>query len=65
VSRQTVKDKNFRKIGYIETMSDGKQEALDATFRMLGYFNPKRNITQDANFRTIAQGKVLAGLIYK
>ncbi|QFI73968.1 hypothetical protein F8237_17070 [Bradyrhizobium betae] len=65
MSRQAIKDKNFRTIGYIDTMSDGKQKALDATFRTLGYFDPKRNITQDANFRTIAQGNVLAGLIYK
>jgi hypothetical protein len=65
MSREAIKDKNFRTIGYVETMSDGKQKALDANCRRLGYYDPKRNVTQDANFRTIAQGNVLAGLIYK
>ena len=65
MSREAIKDKNFRTIGYIETMSDGKQKALDANFRTLGHYDPKRNVTQDASFRTLAQGNVLAGLIYK
>jgi hypothetical protein len=65
MSREAIKDKQFRTIGYIETMSDGKQKALDSQFRTLGYFDPKRNITQDAQFRTIANGNVLSGLIYQ
>ena len=65
MSREAIKDKNFRTLGYIETMSDGKQKALDTNFRTLGTYDPKRNITQDTNFRTIAQGNVRAGLIYK
>ncbi len=35
MSREAIKDKNFRTIGYIETMSDGKQKALDANFERL------------------------------
>jgi len=65
VSRQAIKDKQFRTIGYIETMNDGKQKALDPQFRTLGHFDPKRNVTQDPQFRTIANGNVLAGLIFK
>ena len=65
MSREAIKDKNFRTIGYIETMPDGKQKALDANFRTLGHYDPKRNVTQDTNFRTIAQGNVLSGLVYK
>ena len=63
--REAIKDSNFRTIGYIETMSDGKQKALDANFRTLGTYDPKRNVTQDPNFRTIAQGNVLSGLVCK
>jgi hypothetical protein len=65
MSRETIKDRNLRTIGYVETMSDGKQKALDVNLRTLGYYDPKRNVTQDTNLRTIAQGNVLAGLIYK
>jgi len=65
MSRQAIKDQQFRIIGYIETINDGKQKALDAQSRTLGYYDPKRNATQDAQFRTLATGNVLSGLIYK
>jgi hypothetical protein len=37
---------------------------MDANYRTLGYYDPKRNVTQDANYRTVANGDVLSGLIY-
>jgi hypothetical protein len=46
-------------------MPDGKKKALDATYRTLGYYDPKRNVTQDANYQTIANGDVLSSLIFK
>lgn len=64
MGRQSIKDKNFRTIGYIEDVSGGKQKALDANFRTLGYYDPRSDKTQDANFRTVAQGNVLSGLIF-
>ncbi len=64
MSRQVIKDRNYRTIGYIETMSDGKQKALDANYRVLGYYDPRRDVTTDSNHRTIAHGNVLSGLIY-
>ena len=65
MSRQAIKDKQYRTIGYIETMSDGKQKALDPQYRTLGYYDPKRDVTQDPQYRTLARGNVLAALIYK
>lgn len=64
MSRTAIKDRNFRTLGYIETMPDGRQKALNANFRTLGYYDPHRDVTTDANFRTIAQGNVLSALIY-
>ena len=64
MARQAIKDKNFRTVGYIEDMPGGKQKALDANFRTLGRYDPRSNKTQDANFRTIATGNVLSGLIF-
>jgi hypothetical protein len=37
---------------------------MDANLRTLGYYDPQRDITTDANLRTIAQGNVLSALIY-
>lgn len=65
MAKQAIKDKNFRTIGYIEDMSDGKQKATNANHRTLGYFDPKANVTQDVNYRTISRGNVLSALIFK
>jgi hypothetical protein len=64
MSREAIKDRDHRTLGYIETMSDGRQRALSASYRTLGYYDPRRNITTDANFRTIARGNVLSALVY-
>ena len=64
MSRTPIKGKNYRTLGYIETMSDGKQKALDANFRTLGYYDPRYDDTKDANYRLIARGNVLSGLIF-
>ena len=65
MSIETITDKNHRTVGYIETMSDGKKKASDKIFYTLGYYYPKQNVTQDKNFRTIANGDVLSSLIFK
>jgi hypothetical protein len=64
MSRETIKDRNFRVLGYIETMPDGRQKALNANFRTLGYYDPRRDITTDANLRAIVQENVLLALVY-
>jgi len=63
MSRQTMKDAQFRIIGYIDTRSDGSQVAKDAQFRTLGYYDPRTNQTKDAQFRVIAHANLLASLI--
>jgi hypothetical protein len=58
------KDRDSRILGYVETVSDERQKALDARLRTLGYYNPRRNVTMDANLRVIARGRVLSALVY-
>jgi hypothetical protein len=65
MSIETITDKTHRTVGYIEIMSDGKKKALDKVFHTLGYYDPKQNITQDKNFRTVANGDGLSSLIFK
>lgn len=64
MGRHAIKDQNYRTIGYIEDCGGGKQKALDANYRTLGYYDPRTDKTQDANYRTIANGNVLSGLVY-
>lgn len=63
MSRQTLKDKSFRAIGYIDTDSSGKQTLLDKSFRKLGYYDPKNNTTMDSSFRKVGTGNLLATLL--
>ena len=68
MSREVIKGRDgFTTLGYVETMSDGKQKTLAKDgFTTLGFYDPKRNETFDKDgFRTIAHGNVLSGLIYE
>jgi len=65
MSIETITDKTHRTVGYIETMSGGKKKAWDKVFHTLGYYDPKQNLTQDMNFRTVASGDGLSSLILK
>lgn len=65
MSRITLKDKNYRIIGYIETRSDGVHVGKDARFRIVGYYDPRTNQTKDDRFRIVAQGDMLAALIHE
>ncbi|AWI86941.1 hypothetical protein C0214_00280 [Methylobacterium sp. DM1] len=64
MSRETIKDRYQRTLGYIVTEFGGRQKALDAAQRTLGYYDPQQDVTKDAGQRTIARGNVLASLIF-
>ncbi len=64
MSRETIKDRRQRVLGYIVTEPSGRQKALNAGQRTLGYYYPEQDVTKDAGYRTIAHGNVLASLIY-
>ncbi len=64
MSRETIKDRYQRTLGYIITEPGGRQKAVDAAQRTLGYYYPHQDVTKDAGMRWIAHGNVLASLIY-
>lgn len=61
--RQTLKDAQFRVIGFIETDASGQQTIMDAQFRRLGSYNPATDTTKDAQFRRVGQGNLLTTLL--
>jgi len=64
-NEQTIRDFDGRIVGYITTdASTQKQTARDFYRIILGYYEPKLNITRDFGGRIIAQGNVLASLIW-
>ena len=38
---QTLKDSNYRVLGYIEQESDGTLTIKDSNYRVKGYYDPK------------------------
>jgi hypothetical protein len=65
MSKEYIRDNNFRVIGSIDTLADGRQRAYDANFRSVGTYDCRADRTYDANFRTVGNGKQLVGLIWE
>lgn len=65
MNRETIRDKNFRTIGYIEEESNGVRVARDRNFRVLGRYYPKEGVTRDPSFRIIARYDMLSALIWE
>jgi hypothetical protein len=63
MSNQTLRDRNYNIIGYIETRSDGTRVGKDKQGRIKGYYDPKRNQTKDSQGRLVANADVLSSLI--
>ncbi|KXU87161.1 hypothetical protein CR51_36010 [Caballeronia megalochromosomata] len=65
MSKQYIRDNQFRVIGSIDTLPDGKQRAYDARFRTVGTYDCRADRTYDASFRTVGNGNQLVGLIWQ
>lgn len=62
--RETIRDRQYRLLGYIETDRRGRKRALNARFQTVGYFDPARNETRDAAYKLVARGDGLSALIW-
>lgn len=63
MNTETLKDSNFRTIGYIE--DHGHQlVGKDANYRIVGYYDKHSNQTKDSNYRVVGSGNMLSGLVY-
>jgi hypothetical protein len=63
MSRETLKDANFRTIGFIDTDANGKQTARNAHFTTVGHYDPRTNWTLNAHFCRVSSGNTLSALI--
>jgi hypothetical protein len=63
MSTEYIRDSHYHVIGSIRTNNDGKQTAYDAHSHMLGIYDPKMNLTRDAQFRVFGAGNQLSALI--
>ena len=62
-TKQPLRDRSSRTIGYIITHPDGKQHLEDVSGHTLGYYDPKQDKTEDRNHRTVGYGNLLTSLL--
>lgn len=62
---ETIKDRNQRVIGTIETDSRGNKTAKDEGGRVLGTYDAAQNVTRDWTNWVVAEGDAVVGLIYE
>lgn len=63
MNRQTLKDARYHMIGTIDTDAAGKQTMRDSRNRIVVYYDPRTNLTKNAQFHTAGSGNLLASLI--
>ena len=61
--RRTIKDRQDRTVGFVDTMPDGVLKAMDIDLRVVGYYDPKKDVTVDGRLRRISDGDTLSSLI--
>ena len=65
VSREKIKDRNGKIIGWIETDHLGNRVAKDFYGKIAGRYSKMTNLTKDFYGRIVAQGDAVAGLLYR
>ena len=61
---ETLKDANYRVLGYIEKEGDGTLVLKDSNWIVKGYYDPRTNQTKDPNYRVVANGNLLTTLLF-
>lgn len=63
MSRETLKDRNFLTIGFIDTKPNGDKVLMDKNFIIQGYYEAKMDLTKDRNFIVVGHGDILTSLL--
>ena len=65
VSKERIKDRNGRLVGWIETDHLGNKAAKDFYGRLVGRYIKMSNLTKDFYGKIVAQGDATVGLLYR
>lgn len=63
MERITLKDSNYKIIGYVEINSNGDKTLKSASYKILGYYQKSTDLTKDANYKIIGHGDILTTLL--
>ena len=59
----TIRDRSGRRLGSIESQSDGSEVARNEAGRKLGHYDESSDVTYDVNGRRVGIGNLLSSLI--
>ena len=62
-NRKTLKDSQYRILGYLDTDPDGSQTLQDQHHRLIGYYKRRSDVTTDAQHRIVGRGNILVSLL--
>jgi len=65
VSKDTIKDRNGKILGFVETDHLGNKTARDFYGRILGTYSKTSRLTKDFYGRIVAHGDATTGLLYR
>jgi hypothetical protein len=65
ITKEKIKDRNGKIVGWIETDHLGNKVAKDFYGKILGRYLKMPNLTKDFYGRIVAQGDATAGLLYR
>jgi hypothetical protein len=63
MSDQYLRDRNGKQLGKIKQLSNGRLELRNPIGKLLGNYDPKSNLTRNANGRLVGKGNLLATLL--
>jgi hypothetical protein len=63
MSTHMLRDRDYKRIGQINTLQDGKREIRDTVNHRLGYYDPDRDMTFDATGARVGEGDLLTTLL--
>ena len=64
-NQKAIRNGTGRVLGYILTESNGRQVAQNEYGNILGYYDPKLDITQNVFGRKVSEGNTLVQFIYE
>lgn len=62
--KETIKDKNYRILGYVETKSNGDKVVTTFTGQILGYYRKNMDVTTDLVGRVLARCDAAVALLF-
>ncbi|MBR4017413.1 MAG: hypothetical protein IKK11_06340 [Oscillospiraceae bacterium] len=63
MERITLKDSNYRIIGYVDIAPNGDKTLRNEKFQILGYYSKQSDVTKDNRYMIVGRGDILTSLL--